>query len=87
MDEELAITAGQLDAVSQTPRFETEAYREAKREALLERGLRRSDEPEQQEALEDLTVEEHYQRIKAGSAMSDPFGPARNRASIGHATP
>jgi len=52
----------------QAPRFETSEYKQAKAEALRDAGL--EDEAAEYEAasgegqLEDMTVEDHFQRIR-----------------------
>jgi len=48
------------------PRFLTDAYRTARREALEDAGLDPDDEPGEPVALEDMDVAQHVDRLQAG---------------------
>ena len=52
----------------QTPHFEREEYRDARREAVREAGLEPEEEPTTGEkSLEEMTPDEHFDRIRRGS--------------------
>jgi hypothetical protein len=50
------------------PRFERDEYKQARRQALEESGFEPEDEPAEK-AVEDMTPEEHYQRIRSGRGL------------------
>jgi hypothetical protein len=63
-DEELAFIQAQR-AGKPLPQFETDAYREARREALEDAGLDPGEGDIGPIALDEMTVEQHYRRIKS----------------------
>lgn len=63
LDEELAFIQAQR-AGQPLPRFETDAYRQARREALEDAGLDPGEDAGPVE-LDEMTVEQHYRRIKS----------------------
>lgn len=70
MDEELGAVQAQRRG-EPVPRIETQAYKEAKREALLDAGLEPEDEPEPKAIedmslsdLEEMTPADHVERIR-----------------------
>jgi hypothetical protein len=63
-DEELAFIQAQR-AGQPTPRFETDTYREARREALEDAGLDPGEEDTGPIELDEMTVEQHYRRIRS----------------------
>jgi len=64
LDEELAFIQAQR-AGQPLPQFETDTYRQARREALEDAGLEPGEEDTGPIALDEMTVEQHYRRIKS----------------------
>jgi hypothetical protein len=63
VDEQLAAIQAQKRG-DPAPRFETDEYRQARREALEAAGLDPDDDAEESMALEDMTPEDHFNRIR-----------------------
>jgi rRNA maturation protein Nop10 len=63
MDEEVAAVQAEQRG-DPPPRFERDEYRQARREALEDAGLEPEDDAEKPTPLEDMTPEDHFNRIR-----------------------